>query len=301
MVTSTESGLAVPDWPLSYGTFFPPMVGGVFYEHGHRMVAAFVGFLTLCLALWLGAAEKRRWVRNLGFLALLTVIVQGVLGGITVLFFLPTPVSVSHAVLAQTFFILTILIAYSQSHEYQTGDFKKTPHPNILKLALFFSVLVYLQLILGALMRHTGSGLAIPDFPKSGGYWIPLFNEEMLSNINRWRFDFDLGPVTWTQVIIHFVHRLGAFVITLLLFCLNGVCIKYYKKNRLILSTLICLNVLIMTQLFLGISTVLTQKSAWITSFHVLFGAAVLGTSFLLFLRLAPPSFQDVKRILGSR
>src|SRR3990167_821475 len=61
MVKSTDSGLAVPDWPLSYGMFFPPMVGGVFYEHGHRMVAATVGFMTLCLAIWLGVQEPRRW------------------------------------------------------------------------------------------------------------------------------------------------------------------------------------------------------------------------------------------------
>ena len=86
MVTSTGSGLAVPDWPLSYGTFFPPMVGGVFYEHGHRMVASLIGFMMLVLCIWLWIKEERRWVKILGSVALLAVILQGVLGGTTVLF-----------------------------------------------------------------------------------------------------------------------------------------------------------------------------------------------------------------------
>ncbi|MCA9406939.1 MAG: COX15/CtaA family protein, partial [Candidatus Omnitrophica bacterium] len=113
MVTSTGSGLAVPDWPLSYGSFFPPMVGGVFYEHGHRMVASLVGFLMLTMAIWIGLKEERLWLRITAFTALGAVILQGVLGGITVLTMLPTPVSVMHGVLAQTFFLLTIFIAYA--------------------------------------------------------------------------------------------------------------------------------------------------------------------------------------------
>ena len=87
MVTSTESGLAVPDWPLSYGMFFPPMVGGIFYEHGHRMVASFVGFLTVILSVWAWRKETRGWVRWWALGALGAVIAQGILGGITVCFF----------------------------------------------------------------------------------------------------------------------------------------------------------------------------------------------------------------------
>src|SRR6476646_10088864 len=94
LVTSTESGLSVPDWPLSYGMLMPPMVGGVFYEHGHRMAATTVGFLTLVLAVWTARAEPRPSVRRLAWGALAAVITQGVLGGLTVLYLLPTPVSV---------------------------------------------------------------------------------------------------------------------------------------------------------------------------------------------------------------
>jgi cytochrome c oxidase assembly protein subunit 15 len=115
LVTSTESGLAVPDWPLSYGMLMPPMVGGVFYEHGHRMAASFVGFLTLVLAFWTWRRESRAGVRRLGWAALAAVIAQGLLGGLTVIFLLPTAISVTHACLAQTFFLMTIAMAYATS------------------------------------------------------------------------------------------------------------------------------------------------------------------------------------------
>src|ERR1022692_3543136 len=104
LVTSNDAGLAVPDWPLSYGSLTPPMVGGIFYEHGHRMIAAFVGMLSVVLAAWLWRVESRRWVRWVGVAAVGAVVAQGILGGITVLFFLPPPVSAAHATLAQLLF-----------------------------------------------------------------------------------------------------------------------------------------------------------------------------------------------------
>jgi cytochrome c oxidase assembly protein subunit 15 len=104
LVTSTDSGLAVPDWPLSYGMLFPPMVGGIFYEHGHRMAAAFVGFLTVILAIWTCVKEDRSWVRWLSLTALAAVVLQGILGGLTVLYLLPASISMTHACLAQTSF-----------------------------------------------------------------------------------------------------------------------------------------------------------------------------------------------------
>src|SRR5688572_9710054 len=116
LVTSTESGLSVPDWPNTYGYFmffFPleKMVGGIRYEHTHRLIASTVGFLILVLAAWLWRAETRRWVRRLGYLALASVITQGILGGITVLWYLPDPISIAHASLAQIVFCLTTAIA----------------------------------------------------------------------------------------------------------------------------------------------------------------------------------------------
>ncbi|MEO8167921.1 MAG: COX15/CtaA family protein, partial [bacterium] len=174
LVTSTDSGLAVPDWPLSYGQLMPPMVGGIFYEHGHRMVATLVGILTSILTLWLWKQEDRLWVKVLGLIALLAVIVQGILGGITVLYLLPTWVSVSHATLAQSFFSLTIILALITSDSWKAKIPKQTSHAGTTqRLAVATSGVILLQLILGAWMRHSGSGLAIPDFPLSYTNWLP--------------------------------------------------------------------------------------------------------------------------------
>jgi cytochrome c oxidase assembly protein subunit 15 len=162
LVTGNDAGLAVPDWPTSFGTFrMPRMVGGVLYEHGHRMIAATVGFLTVILALWLWRSEPRRWVRRLGAIAVLAVIVQGVLGGITVLFFLPTPVSVAHACLAQTFFCLVVSLALFTSRRW-TWDVPKVEDPaspSLRQLAVATTAAVFLQLMLGAAFRHNGFGI----------------------------------------------------------------------------------------------------------------------------------------------
>jgi cytochrome c oxidase assembly protein subunit 15 len=299
MVTSTGSGLSVPDWPLSYGTFFPPMVGGVFYEHGHRMIAATIGFMTLCLAFCLHRFEKRGWVKKLGYFALGAVIAQGLLGGLTVLLFLPPPVSICHAILAQTFFILTIIIAYSQSIEREKRINENHPS-TLLKTVLSLAIIVYTQLILGALMRHTQSGLAIYDFPTMGGTIIPTFDQSMLNNINAWRFEHDLPKVTMIQVIIHFIHRFWACIILINLFLLNVVGFKYLPIRHGARKTIHWLDVLVFIQICLGVLTVLTIKSPIITSFHVVTGAATLGMCVLLFLRLAPLTIHQTLEKLTS-
>ncbi len=299
MVTSTGSGLAVPDWPLSYGMLFPPMIGGVLYEHGHRMVAATVGILMFLLTLSLLKFERRRWVRNLGFAAMGAVVLQGVLGGITVLFFLPTFVSVGHAVLAQIFFILTIILAYSESKEFAGKNLglNKLKSEDWIRWTMIAVFAVYVQLIVGALMRHTGSGLAIPDFPLMAGRWWPEFNEDMLLRINHWRFDHNLGVVTLGQVLIHFLHRLGAVVIFLILLILNKKGFERFKNESMILRTLVLLDILFILQISLGISTVLTLKVPLIASLHVLVGAAILGWSVLLFLRSVVFASVDTRRM----
>jgi len=298
LVKSTESGLAVPDWPLSYGTLFPPMVGGVFYEHGHRMVAAVIGFLMLCLTISLGYIEKRRWVKRLGFAALGMVILQGILGGITVLFFLPTPVSIAHGLLAQTFFILTVILAYTQSLErYHRTPHKEIESPRILCINFIFVMLIYLQLFLGALMRHTGSGLAIPDFPKMGDQWIPLFNDAMFDWINNRRFMMEMEPVTAGQVIVHFCHRFGAFIIFIFSVVLSYFNLKYSQQS-LIHRTVFSLNGILVIQIVLGAMTILSKKESFLTSAHVAIGAALLGLSVLLLLRCAPLSWHEFKQNL---
>jgi heme a synthase len=155
-VTSKQAGLSVPDWPLSYGQVMPQMTGGVLFEHGHRMVATFVGLLTIGLAIWLARAEQRPWMRKLGWAALGAVILQGLLGGLTVLLLLPPAVSVSHACLAQLFFSTTVAIAIFTSRSWQRGadvveDYGK---PSLRTLAVLIPALVLLQIALGAAFRH---------------------------------------------------------------------------------------------------------------------------------------------------
>lgn len=302
LVKSTGSGLAVPDWPLSFGGLFPPMVGGVFYEHGHRMAATLVGFLILCLAVLLALYEERRWVRTLGWTALTVVILQGLLGGLTVLLYLPTAVSLAHGVLAQTFFVLTIVIAYALSTERtrRGRDLVSPANRRLLKASCWVMGLIYLQLILGGVMRHTESGLAIPDFPTVGWAWVPRFDAAMLHKINVWRFDAGQdSDVTMAQVLYHFSHRVGALVVFFAVVWLNVIALRSACSGSL-RALLIVMDLLLLAQIGLGVMTVLTLKQPHLTSGHVMVGAGLLGISTLLLLRSAPLSWQDLRRTLTN-
>jgi len=160
MVTSRDAGLSVPDWPLSYGKLMPPMEGGILYEHGHRMVATTVGMLTIISMIWLLKVESRRWLRILGVVALLAVITQGVLGGLTVLYLLPWWISSAHASLAQLFFSTTVAIALFTSDWWIRGprQIGEDPRYPVRGLSLAVPVCVLAQLFLGAAARHKAIG-----------------------------------------------------------------------------------------------------------------------------------------------
>ena len=153
-VTSKEAGLSVPDWPLSYGQVMPEMKGGVFYEHGHRMVATTVGFLTILLAIFVWRVDNRTWMKRLGFAALGAVIVQGILGGMTVLFLLPKAVSISHACLAELFFSTTCAIALFTSDAWRRGASPVESASFITRHPLILPLTVLGQVALGAAFRH---------------------------------------------------------------------------------------------------------------------------------------------------
>ncbi len=161
LVTSNDAGLSVPDWPTSFGSWYkiPKLVGGVKFEHTHRMIAQAAGLLTIVMAIWTWRAEKRRWVRVLGFAALGTVIAQGVLGGITVLFYLPPAVSSAHAALAQTFFCIAVAMAVFTGRkwveEQPRVEFDQR-RPSLFTLTLLSVFVLYVQLVLGAMFRHHG-------------------------------------------------------------------------------------------------------------------------------------------------
>ncbi len=160
-VTSNDAGLSVPDWPLSFGKVMPEMKGGVFYEHGHRMVATTVGMLVIGLVVWLWSAEPRRWLRWLGVAALGAVIAQGVLGGLTVLFKLPKPISIAHACLAQLFFSTTVAIAVFTSPAWHNRPVRvrDAGTPSVRSLAAAMPVFLLAQLALGAAHRHKVLGV----------------------------------------------------------------------------------------------------------------------------------------------
>jgi cytochrome c oxidase assembly protein subunit 15 len=277
LVTSTGSGLSVPDWPNSYGYFmffFPleKMVGGIRYEHSHRLIASTVGFLIMVLAFWLWRAEPRRWVRRLGSIALAAVITQGVLGGITVLWYLPDAISIAHASLAQLVFCMTVTIALVTSPGWQRGYARAASSPmpgvqdeRLQRLALLTTAIIYVQILVGAIMRHTDAGLAIPDFPLSFGEVIP--------------------PQWDPKIAVHFAHRIGALIVTMLalsttirVFRLHWSRLELRRPSMLLLA-------LIGAQVTLGAMTVLLNRPYIINSLHVVTGASVLVTSLVLTLR----------------
>src|SRR5947208_1674127 len=194
MVTSKGVGLAVPDWPTTFGynMFLFPIskwVGGIFFEHTHRLIASTVGFLTIILAVWIWRADSRRWVRRLGIFALAAVILQGVLGGLRVTL-LKDEIGIFHACLAQGFFGLLVFIAVATSRRWNAAAPGNTVGGNVLsvaRLAVFTAIAVYVQLTLGATMRHQHRDLAILDFPTAYGQWIPGTGPAAIAAINHWR------------------------------------------------------------------------------------------------------------------
>ena len=297
LVTSTGSGLSVPDWPTTYGWFmltFPldKMVGGIFYEHTHRLIASVVGLLIVGLAAWLWRSEQRPWVRRLGYVALAAVITQGILGGITVLWFLPDAISIAHAGLAQLLFCLTISIALFTSPGWNrsysrpgagilASDRKPLDADRTLRrVAIATTGLTYVQIIVGATMRHTGAGLAIPDFPWAFGHLVP--------------------PVWSAAIAIHYAHRVGAVLVTALALATVGH-VLYHHRGRLELRRpSLLLLTLLTVQITLGALTVLTGKHYVINSLHVVTGAMVLATSLVLTLRACRPRFAGRDMIAGS-
>jgi cytochrome c oxidase assembly protein subunit 15 len=268
MVTSTGSGLAVPDWPLSFGKVMPAMEGGVLYEHGHRMVATFVGALIVVEALWLWRVEPRRWVRALGWLALGGVVLQGALGGMTVLLQLPDAVSVSHAALAELVFGITVTIAVVSSRAWlENGPAPAVDAdvPSLFSLSAVACIAIYLQILIGAVVRHTGAGLAIPTFPLAFGRVVP--------------------PLDSFPVAIHFAHRVGAIVVTLTVAWVAVRALRRHGSLPKIVRPALLLLALLAVQMALGAWVILSYKSAWVTSAHLGTGALLFATALTMALR----------------
>jgi cytochrome c oxidase assembly protein subunit 15 len=279
MVTSTGSGLSVPDWPTTYGynMFTFPIrswVGGILYEHGHRLIASTVGMLTIGLALWLWLRDPRGWVRRLGAIGLAAVTLQGVLGGLTVLYFLPAPVSIGHAGLAQLFFCVSVSLALFTSRAWLTPPSAPIDDPMLRRLSLATVAILYAQILLGATMRHTGAGLAIPDFPWAFGHLVP--------------------PAWSAPIAIHFAHRVTALVALLAILATSSHVWRHHGGRGELARPAVLLTVLALGQIALGAFVVLTKKGVGVNTAHVAVGSLVLATSLVLALRAHRLRFRDV-------
>jgi len=268
LVTSTGSGLAVPDWPLSFGQVFPRMEGGVLFEHGHRLIASGVGCLTLILALWTVVADTRPAIRALGLVALFVVVVQGVLGGVTVLYRLPLAVSVTHACLAQTFFCLTVALTLVTSRTWQAPPALPAGATRPLATAAAVATAAcFVQLVLGALMRHMHAGLAIPDFPLAFGRLIP--------------------PLVTAFIQVHFAHRVGALVVAVAVGWAVARALRRHGDVAWLRRPALLAAALVVLQITLGALTIWSQRAVAIATLHLVVGASVLATCLVLALRAA--------------
>ena len=262
LVTSHDAGLATSDWPLSNGQVFPKMVGNLFWEHGHRMVATTVGILTIVLMIYVLLKEKRGWVRRLGVLALVGVVAQGLLGGLTVKLMLPLAVSTAHATLAQLFFCTTVSLAVFTSRSWlqATALPEEKDSVPLRYLCTTALVAIFLQLILGATLRHSAT-------------WDKQLPTELI-----------------------LAHVAGAFVVTLTLGVAAVTVLRRHKGTAFLTRPAMIAISLLVVQLFLGLAAYLTRAASpfdpqplnpmvGITVAHVACGALVFATTIVLTLR----------------
>lgn len=295
LVTSHEAGMAVPDWPTSYGynMFLFPIskwVGGIFYEHTHRLLASAVGFLTTILAVWLWVKEERRWLRWLGVFAWLAVVAQGVLGGLRVTLY-KQELGIFHATLAQLFLLTVCAIAFFLSGTWQKLLARGASlrfHPAFRPVVLTATIITLAQLILGATMRHQHAGLAVPDFPLAYGSIWPRTDKAFLEEVNAKRTDYrDFAPITANQIYLHMAHRMNACLV--LLSVIAAAVLLRKGQNTAVLkkltSTWVCL---VLFQALLGAYTVWSNKAADVATAHVAVGAVSLVFGGLLFIGTAP-------------
>jgi heme a synthase len=331
LVTSHEAGMSVPDWPNTFGynMFLFPVsrwVGGVFFEHTHRLIASGVGLLTVALCVALFGIEKRRWVKTLGVIAVAAVIVQGVLGGLRVTEN-DAVLGLFHGCLAQSFFCLMATIALVTSRFWLTlergrGDRKETTnhqspitnhvsthHPvglaseatlhkspltshlslltSCRRWAIVVTAMVFVQLVLGASMRHSHAGLSITDFPTSYGQWFPPLDSASLARINEARGAASEPYTSAALILLQYVHRLWALVIVAALFATS---VRLLRERALPMFFRRCASVwmlLVVVQFCLGAWTVLSNKAADIATAHVACGALTLMLGVLLTVGLS--------------
>jgi cytochrome c oxidase assembly protein subunit 15 len=313
LVTSHEAGMSVPDWPTTkgYNMFLFPInqwLGGIFYEHSHRLLASLVGLMTTVLAVWLWLKDSRPWMPWLGVAAFLLVVAQGVLGGLRVTLHMDS-LGIYHATIAQLFFVLTCAIALFTSRWWQglerrpparreenSADKHAVPEAGapLRGLVLFTTILIFGQLIIAAAMRHQHAGLAISDFPLAHGKLWPDTGAEAVARYNAQRVSINAeNPITAFQIELQMAHRGLALAI---LICVGVVAWRVRSSgfgqskpsrerrdgtsNVLRRLAFVWLG-LTLFQIGLGAATIWTNKAADVATAHVLVGALLLAVGAL--------------------
>ena len=289
MVTSKGVGLAVPDWPTTFGynMFMFPVskwIGGIFFEHTHRLIASTVGFLTIILAVWVWCTEDRQSLRNLALVAVAGVVLQGILGGLRVTM-LKDQIGIFHACLAQAFLGLIVLIAIATTNWWRTlgtnligltGQDLKQRLGQMKTIAIGTTVAIYFQLALGATMRHQHRDLAILDFPTANGAWIPDTSTVTLAKINAWRDMHAFSEVSAFQIWLQMAHRFFALLIAI---AVIAFALRVCREMRAI-AALTRLSILwvvfLLVQVTLGAWIIWSNKAADIATAHVAVGAVML-------------------------
>ena len=306
LVTSHEAGMSVPDWPTSYGynMFALPIKfwkGGAFFEHTHRLLASAVGFLTTILAVWLWLKDSRQWMKWLGVIAFLLVVTQGVLGGLRVTMHMNS-LGIFHGAVAQTFFVLVCAIALFTSCAWNEFTSRKTSFvPRGLRShVLFVTILIFVQLLIGATMRHQHAGLAIPDFPAAYGKIWPDTSADAVANYNAHRMEINgENSITAFQIVLQMIHRLVAVLILAAVAAAAWLATKRLGGKDSLTKLAFFWLALIFAQVALGAATIWTNKAADVATTHVMVGALSLVTGavwcFIGFGRSAAAALPDAQ------
>ncbi|HUA69183.1 MAG TPA: COX15/CtaA family protein [Candidatus Saccharimonadales bacterium] len=328
LVTSHDAGMSVPDWPNSYGYnmfLFPPSkwIGGILYEHTHRLIASAVGLMTTILAIWLWLKDPRQWMRWIGVAAFLLVVAQGILGGLRVVLD-DAQMGIFHAIFGQLFFVLICAIALFTGRWWEKLEnihpsTSNLPHPitgNALKaeqvavgysflrkLVLCTTLLIFCQLIVGATMRQQHAGLSIPDFPFAYGKIWPDTSPVAVQSYNEHRMNVIAeNPITPFQIVLQMGHRIVALgILVLVAICMWQARRRLGRGDPLTKLALFWLGLIVM-QIFLGAATIWSNKAADVATVHVLGGALSLVTGTLWYIiafrrSMALPEIASAKTI----
>jgi cytochrome c oxidase assembly protein subunit 15 len=291
LVTSMGVGMSVPDWPTTYGYnmfLFPysKWVGGIFWEHSHRLIASGVGFLTLILAGVTFWKEKRTWVRWLAVGAVVAVILQGVLGGLRVTLY-KDQIGIFHAALAQSFFGLLLIMASVTGKGFLAGKWTNDLVAYSLhRLGIAALFLTYFQLGIAATIRHQHAPLAIRDFPAAYGALFPETSPEALAKINTERQKDRIAPVSASQIYLQMTHRFGAVALLLVVIAFVTRVVKVTPLGHWLRGWSLLWCGAILLQILLGAMTIWFNKAADVATTHMALGALLTSFTILLVFRL---------------